>query len=347
MFRYEYELGKAADILVRDLFHLQREETFIITADTESDARVVDATARAAFSAGAKPMVIWMPTPRGVGKAADPMLPVDALAGALIGADAWVEFNNQWLLYSTPYEIALQKNDNLRHLCLVGMNVDMMIRCIGRVDFETLTRFQKAFVAKLHAAEHVRIATPAGTDVSFEHIADRPIKCRLGQAYRPGSEMLAGQISVAPDFRSIQGVIVFDGSLVPPIGLLEEPIRFEVEQGTIKRIDGGKQAKVSKKWLGEFNDPQMLRFAHVSYGFNPGAKLSGNILEDERVWGGTEWGIGSVGPSLLPPNGIPAPSHCDGTCLDSSVWLDGKAVTQEGEIADKDLLPMAEKLMRY
>jgi len=87
--------------------------------------------------------------------------------------------------------------------------------------------------------------------------------------------------------------------------------------------------------------------AHVSYGFNPGAKLSGDILEDERVWGGTEWGIGSVGPSLLPPDGIPAPSHCDGICLSSSVWLDGKAITQEGEVVDEDLLSMAEKLIRY
>jgi len=33
--RYEYELGKAADILVRDLFCLQRGETFVVTADTE------------------------------------------------------------------------------------------------------------------------------------------------------------------------------------------------------------------------------------------------------------------------------------------------------------------------
>ena len=347
MLRYEYELGKAADILVRDLFCLQRGETFVVTADTESDFRVVNATARAAFSAGAKPMVIWTASPLGVGKAADQMLPADSLAGALIGADAWVEFNNQWLLYSTPYEIALQRNDHLRHLCLVGMNVDMMIRCIGRVDFKTLTHFQRAFVAKLQAAKRVRITTPAGTDISFDHAPNRPIKCRLGQAHRPGSEMLAGQISVAPEFDSIQGTIVLDGSLVPPIGLLEEPIRLSVNRGTVNHIEGGKQARVFEKWLRQFNNPQMFKLAHVSYGFNPGAKLSGNILEDERVWGGTEWGIGSVGPSLLPPDGISGPSHCDGICLNSSVWLDGKAIAQEGEVVDEDLRSMAEKLIRY
>ena len=108
--RYEFELGKAADILTRELFKLKVGETFIITADTESDMRVVEAMARAAFACGAKPMVIWTASPMGVGKAADPMLPQDALVGALKGADAWVEFNNQWLLYSTTYDIAMKEN---------------------------------------------------------------------------------------------------------------------------------------------------------------------------------------------------------------------------------------------
>ncbi|MFR5484628.1 MAG: hypothetical protein ACLTHX_10100 [Blautia massiliensis (ex Durand et al. 2017)] len=47
---------------------------------------------------------------RGVGKAADPDLPVDALSAALLCADVWIEFNHQWLLYSTPFERAEAEN---------------------------------------------------------------------------------------------------------------------------------------------------------------------------------------------------------------------------------------------
>ncbi|GAI56809.1 unnamed protein product, partial [marine sediment metagenome] len=126
------------DVLVNELLKLKEGETFVITADTESDPTVVDATARAAFAAGAKPMVIWLASPLGVGKAADPMLPVDALTAVLKEADAWVEYNNQWLLYSTPYDIAMKENKKLRHLCLVGMSADMMVRCIGRVNYPVL-----------------------------------------------------------------------------------------------------------------------------------------------------------------------------------------------------------------
>src|SRR5450756_489535 len=81
---YEYELGKAAKILCEELFKLKPGETFVITADTESDERVVEATASAAFACGAKPMVITVASPLGVGKAADPMLPLEALTLSLI-----------------------------------------------------------------------------------------------------------------------------------------------------------------------------------------------------------------------------------------------------------------------
>jgi len=29
-----------------------------------------------------------------------------------------------WLLYSTPYDIPMKENNKLRHMCLVGMNLD-------------------------------------------------------------------------------------------------------------------------------------------------------------------------------------------------------------------------------
>jgi len=143
MFYYDYELGKATDVLVNELLKLKEGETFVITADTESNPTVVDASARAAFAAGAKPMVIWLASPLGVGKAADPMLPTEALTAVLKEADAWVEYNNQWLLYSTPYDIAMKENTKLRHLCLVGMSADMMVRCIGRVNYPVLKEFEE------------------------------------------------------------------------------------------------------------------------------------------------------------------------------------------------------------
>lgn len=345
MFLYEYELGKAADILARELFKLKPGETFVITADTESDLRVVNATARAAFAVGAKPMVILLASPLGVSEAADPMLPVEALAGALKGADAWVEFNNQWLLYSTPYNIAMKENEKLRYMNLVGMNADMMVRCIGRVNYPVLGEFLERLYRMTTDTKHFRFTTPAGEELEFDYDPDRITTLSKGYADVPGSHFMAGQIAWAPKFETINGLLVFDGSLVPPLGKLEQPIRLRIEKGVIVRVEGGNEAMEFERWMDSFDHPQMRRLAHASWAFHPGAKLTGDIVEDERVWGATEWGVGAVGPCFSRTGElIPAPSHTDGICLNTSAWLDGIQILDEGRVVDEELAKLAKEL---
>ena len=341
----EWEIYRAAYKLVNEMLGLKPGETVIITADTESDQRVIDITAGAVYHAGAKPLAVWMiASPFGVGKQTDPVIPVEALSSLLAGADVWVEFNYKWLLYSTTYENAVARNRKLRHLCLVGMDVDMMVRVIDRVDLQVLRVFQDTLADMLKATRHIKITTPAGTDVEFERGPESPVLNNKGEAFTPGSHMLPGQISIAPKFETINGMIVFDGSVYPPLGLLKEPIKLHVKEGVIVSIEGGEEAIAFEKWLRGFNHPQMLRLAHLSFGLNPGAKLTGNILEDERVWGATEWGIGYVSRRLTGSAPIEAPSHTDGVCLNSSVWLDGKQILDKGKFVEPKLAELAKKL---
>jgi 2,5-dihydroxypyridine 5,6-dioxygenase len=341
---YEFELNKAAHILVNDMLRLKPGETLIVTADTQSDFRVLDAIAAAAHTAGAKPMAITLAAPLGVGKAADPMLPVEALTAALMNADAWVEINEQWLLYSTPFERAMAQNKKLRYMCLVCMTVDMMVRLIGRIDAALLSDFMHRVTDMNRQAQEMRITTPAGTDISCRLLSERPVNCDDGLADTPGMHFLGGQISFTPDFDSINGTLVFDGTIAPPVGYVNQPIVMDVVQGRVSQIRGGSQAVEFQAWLESFNDPNMFRLAHGAYGFNPGARLSGNVLEDERIWGVTEWGLGYLSPVDAPPDGIQAPSHCDGLCLNSSVWLDGVQLLDTGKVVHPDLRDMADRL---
>ena len=64
---------------------------------------------------------------------------------------------------------------------------------------------------------------------------------------------------------------------------------------------------------------------------------TGNIVEDERVWGATEWGLGYVSDVDAPPCGQDAVSHTDGICLCSSVWLDDVCIMKDGVIVDAEL----------
>ncbi|MTI58363.1 aminopeptidase [Geosporobacter ferrireducens] len=340
---YEYELTLAARRIVEDMLHLKKSETFVITADTESDDKVVDAVAGAAYAVGAKPLVIKIPAPGGVGKAADPSIPVEALSAVLCRADAWVEFNNQWLLYSTPFEIAVEKNKALRYLCLVGMNRNMMVRTIGKVNQVLLSKLLNRLAGMNRQVQRMKVTTPAGTDLAFEMEPSYSVVCDDGNASLPGIHMLGGQISIFPKFETINGTLVFDGALSPPCGLLREPVKMQIEKGRIVEIKGGTQAGEFQSWLKAFDDPNMMCLAHCSYGLNPGAKLTGNILEDERVWGCIEWGIGYVSALDAPP-GIDAKSHTDGICLNASVWLDDVQIFDKGGIIQAELKKLADEL---
>lgn len=331
---YQYELVKAATKLLRDNMGLKKGETVCITADTESHMDVVEATAQAAYALGGKPMVITFAAPRGVGKAADPDLPMASLTAALKETDIWIEYNYEWLLYSSAFDAAVAANTKLRYICLVGMTADLLIRNIGRVRNRELGVFLRKAEEITKNAKCMRITTPAGTDLSFENMPGRDFYTSDGTVGPNEWKMMGGQISWSPKFETINGTLVFDGSMDPPSGLLRDKIVCTIVNGEVTKIEGGVDATALKEYLSSFNDPQMFRLAHASYGFGPGAKLTGNVVEDERVWGSTEWGIGNVGPQLVSdiPGGIAGASHTDGICMSSTVYLDGELFLKDGEV---------------
>lgn len=338
----KFELQQAADKLMKEIFGVKKNEVVLITCDTMSDMELVDAVAASAYAAGAKPMTVTIATPGGVGKAADPDIPVEALTGAILGADVWIEFNHQWLLYSTPFEIAMKKNEKLRYMCLVDFSKELLIRTVGKVETPQLQKFMTAFVERHLTAKEMRVTTPAGTDVHFYLDPVHKVCNDCGNAAVPGMHMLTGQINVVPKFGTINGKIVFDGTITPPFGRIpSQPVVLTVENSKIVKFEGGPEAAEYEQFLRSFDDEGMFKMAHIAYGFNPGAKLTGNVVEDERVWGCTEWGIGYVSPIDAPPCGQDAKSHTDGICLNSTVWLDGQQIMKEGQVVDPELAALS------
>lgn len=341
---YEFELSKGADILVNEMALIKPGEKVIITADTMCDSGVINAVAGAVHAAGGKFMVAWYPTPRGVGKDADQDIPYQAIGEAIGASDVWLEFGYNWILYSTAQEIALQRNPELRHLNAVGMNREMFVRLIVKSNPKLQAEFQTKLTEMTKAAKKVRITNPSGTDLEFENDHNCPFYIELGICDHPGTAYLAGQICWFPAEGSTNGTLVFDGSLNPPLGVVNSPVKMDIENGYVKKVYGGPDAARFEQWLAHFNDPLMYRMAHICYGCHPHAQLTGVCVEDERIWGSTEWGIGYLPKCDCPPDGVNAASHCDGITLSTSLWLDGIQVMDNGEFVHPDLADMAEQL---
>ena len=345
-FLFEYELNKAARVLVEDMLKLKKDEIFVITCDTRSDMRVVNATAAAAFSVAAKPLVMTCATPLGTANMVDDFLPSRAVLGALKEADAWIEYNFMYIFYSQLSNDIFAANKHLREMVLPGLTADQFVRMFGRLDFEALHQFLSRLAAMTDQAEHIRFTSELGEDVEFMNFPSekRLICCDSGLMDRPGIYQMPGQIGWEPDFDTVNGVIVFDASLVPQVGPVDMPVKVTLEKGMIVKIEGGAAGRAWDKFLRDFDDPQMLRVSHACYGFHPGAILTGMVGEDERIWGCTQWGFGSVAPCPAAPRGILASSHTDGVSLNTTVYLDGKMIIEKGKPVDPELVRLADIL---
>ncbi|MGB9792194.1 MAG: leucyl aminopeptidase [Thermacetogeniaceae bacterium] len=341
---YDLELARAGRVIIDDLCRVKKGESVLITVDSSADCKPAEETAKAAEAAGAKVIMAWHSTPMGYGKVTDSMLP-EPLKEAIPAADVWIEFNKQWLLYSTPWSKAMS-NGRTRYLFLGGLDRERIVRCIARIDIDKQEAFQNKVVEMTQKAKHMRITTPAGTDISFENDPDRPVFSEL-RADTPGAHFLLGQIAWAPLEESINGTIVFDGSFSgggeAELGILAHPIELIIRKGRIIEIRGGDEARKLEQWLEKLGDPKMYNLAHVCYGFNPGAQLTGLCTEDERVWGATEWGIGFQGSYFKGTQGE-AVSHADGVCLNSTVWLGNELLLKEGVVVHPELVSLAKEL---
>jgi len=343
MHKLSPEVLDGAYKLLKDVMKVEKGETVVITSDSGADMDVVEATAQASKLLKAKPLVLWYPMPPHVGKAADPYLPMEPLENALKHADVWIEYNKSWLLYSTPWDNVMKEN-RVRYICLVGMDKDMIVRNIARVNVPKVIEFQHVLGEVTRKSKKMHLTTPAGTDLYFENDPERPLFME-GEVSGPGGYMLFGQVDWAPIEESINGTLVFDGSVWPPaeLGLLKNPIIMEVEEGVVKKIDGKQEARVFESWLKSFKDPNMFNIAHISYGCNPGAKLTGNILEVERIWGAVEWGLGNQAEDFKGKFG-PAKSHTDGICLSPTLIGDGDKIIENGEYVHPKLKPLVDEV---
>ena len=339
------ELVEIAQRLLRDLYEMKQGELLVITADTLSDPEVVHATEEAAGQLGIMWATLWIKAPKGVAVAADKEIPAEAVTALLEKADAWAEYNKMWIYGSVAYSKVLKKNKTLRHMCLTGATGDLLTHCIGNIRYDALQMFGLKLADKISRAHRIRMITEKGMDISFENIQGRPVLKELGNAGKPGTNMLPGQIAWTPSVESVNGTLVFDGALAPVCGVPVEPVKITVEGGAVKEVTGGAEATAYLEWLKSFDHPQMLRISHTGIGINPGAVLSGDILQDQRVWGSVTWAFGSIGGNLVPPDGVAGPSHSDCVALNATLIIDDREFFHYGKVVDEEFLELGRRVM--
>lgn len=327
----ESELRHAAHVLLNEIRPVAPGDRVLITADSEADQRVAQATGAEAQAAGAIPTVLTYP-------ACTPVGPVpQAVADAAVQAQHWINFSVGYHLYSDAYEAAIA--NGCVYVELTGMDVDMMIRTIGQVDNALLDEIKTLLYRKSQAVDTLRLTSPAGCDVAMTVDPVGDLFWEEPPTEGGWPQMLGGQSGCMVFRESVNGTLVFDGAAWPPesLGLLSQPIIMTLVDGYVTEFSGGPEAVLYEQWLRSFGNAEALMFDHFCYGFNPGVREpSGRILEDERVFGCVQIGIGATE--------LGSPAHSDGVVLAPSVWLDDHQIQSDGAYVDSEIAALTDRL---
>jgi leucyl aminopeptidase (aminopeptidase T) len=181
----------------------------------------------------------------------------------------------------------------------------------------------------LNDASEIHITTDAGTDIRIG-LRGRSAMVDDGDFSRPGSggNLPAGEVFASPELGSSVGRIVFDGcmSYYDGVALLDETIEAEVVNGLITEISGASEAERLKETLkraeekayelekagklgsGEVYARNSRNLGEIGVGLNRKAAITGNMLEDEKVFGTCHIAIGSNydedAPALIHLDGV-------------------------------------------
>jgi len=208
-----------------------------------------------------------------------------------------------------------------------GATRDMIVRTLC-ADHQAIKRVGEKLSRIVSRASQVRITTKAGTDLIFS-IKGRQAHPDHGIIHSQGgfTNLPAGEVYTAPVEGSTNGLLVIDGSIAD-LWPIQKPIRIAVANGFAAGVEKGRQAEELWNTISAHGQ-NGLNVAEFGIGINPRARITGNVLEDEKVLGtihiafGDNSGFGGR---------VKVPSHQDGIVKSPDVWLDGKQLMKNGKL---------------
>jgi aminopeptidase len=209
-----------------------------------------------------------------------------------------------------------------------GITKDVMIRGLG-ADYKEIAKLTTKMKKMFEKTKLVRVTAPNGTDITMD-ISGRTAIASKGLFHKKGEggNLPTGETFAAPLEGKSNGVFVVDGSMAG-IGVINNtPIRIQVEKGFATKITGGPSAKKLVKML-DAHGKKARNIAEIGIGANDKAKLSGMILEDEKVKGTAHIALGN---NITMGGNVSVPIHLDGVIKKPTVYFDGTEIMKSGKL---------------
>lgn len=314
---------KGASIVVETCAAIEPDENVLVVTDW----KVADVAERVAAAANERDanVTIAMMDPREY----DGNEPEDTVAAAMMEADVIITPVHRSITHSEA--AATAKENGARLISMVKFTDEQLVRGGLYADYEGMRPHCEEMAEKFTDASEARVTSPQGTDVVVG-LEGREGNAHPGIADEPGefTALVHIESNIAPVEGSTEGTVVFDGAIPNlDIGVLEEPVTMEIEEGAVTSVDGGKEARTIERVWADHDDPAVYNIAQLAVGMNPECpEFNGWFSNDHGRYGNVHFGIGT---SSNLGGTTRAPVHFDAMMAEPTLELDGEVVVDEGE----------------
>lgn len=299
-------------------------ETVLILGDTKTDSVVLECFATAAKLQGMNAVVLIMDELER--DYSDPPLLVQKTAE---NADLLHYVTSTGIVHS-KFGRRMSKMGK-KKIVSEGVTREMLLRGSALADFEKVREVSRRVNEVWAKGKKVHVTTKFGTDLTLSidgrnpyWIGNFPVSgFEIGTV--PCVQFPGGEASVAPIEDSAEGVLVVDKSIHYPPGLLTEPIKLIIKQGTIVDISGGHEAYQFEQWLKSYGDEDGFRLCELAAGTNENAAWMGNPRQDRFVLGSCHIGFGmnlDVGGTIDSVIHYDAIQSCPTITVDSQILIE-------------------------
>jgi len=314
--RMEPRAFKGAMNLLHTCANARPGEEILVVTDSATDPAIAATILSAASRLGIEASSVTM-TPRAL-PGDEPPAPVIA---AMLSVDIIICPTSRTLYHTNARTLACRKG--ARFISMAGATMSVLASNAMFVDFPKQKQVLARLVNRMTQARHVRVTSPAGTDLEF-NIQGRRGYGVSGMATRQGEATGVPDIEayIAPREEDSNGVLYVDGS-TSVTGVVKRSIKIGIQRGMVRSISRGSDAKRLSRILRESKSRTSFRVAELGIGLNPLARIRGSIIEDEGKLGTAHVALGD-NTRLGGRNS--APIHIDLVLKNPHIQFDGKTV---------------------
>ncbi|MFH1505689.1 MAG: aminopeptidase [archaeon] len=246
--------------------------------------------------------------------------PLRMVAELMKGFDVVLMITTRSLTHTKARREASKKG--VRIASMPGLTEDIAKRALP-IDYAALKKQNIKIINFLQGKKEVKVTTELGTNITLEFKGRKWGGSRGGFIVNKGDygNLPEGEVYAAPT--NANGVWFVD--VIPEVGLVKDPVKIIVKDGMAVSITGKHAAKIKKRFKGLPKNSFML--AELGIGTNPLAKITGIILEDEKVLSTAHIALGN-NVSYGGNNDVPI--HLDLVFTRPTIIVDGRVLMDSG-----------------